>query len=274
MRFLPNAFSDGGGDSLATNGPLYLLGNITIIHVNSATGTDGAGYGVNPERPFATLAYAYSTCSGGEYIVLADGHTETFGSALTISTALTIIGLGDSGGNPTVKLTNSAAADILLNVTGTDVSIRNVWFAANTAANTTKPVVKFAGQRNHVRNCYFECGANNGYPALQILADTARVELCDFVSTGTGPSALPRAAIYVSVAVSDLRVTDVLVDGGSFGWSGLGALGTGGEAVGLVSVTRLTVENLSLIRGSDASVSSSTGYISGVTSTGESEVQF
>ena len=54
-----------------------------VYFVNSATGTDSAGNGQNPDAPFATLAYAVAqvTSGQGDVIYVMPGHAENIAAA-------------------------------------------------------------------------------------------------------------------------------------------------------------------------------------------------
>ena len=101
------------------------------IFVHSVTGTDAAGYGSNPDAPYATLAYALTaaTASKGDTIYLMPGHAEAVIAAGTITVAtigVRIIGLGQGSLRPTFTWTTANTATWL--VTAADVLIRNVIF--------------------------------------------------------------------------------------------------------------------------------------------------
>src|SRR5512138_1472506 len=70
-----------------------------VFFVHSGTGTDGAGYGKNPDSPVATLDYAIGLCtaSKGDVIYVLPGHAEnlTTATSLTMDVAgVKVIGLG------------------------------------------------------------------------------------------------------------------------------------------------------------------------------------
>lgn len=99
-----------------------------IWWVNSATGVDGAGYGQNPDSPFATLDYAIGKCtaSKGDVIYLAPGHAENVGTAGAITcdvAGITIIGLGWGANRPTFSFSGTAGTWL---VTAANVTIKNI----------------------------------------------------------------------------------------------------------------------------------------------------
>jgi len=86
-----------------------------ILFVCSVTGTDGAGYGQNPDAPLATVDYAIGLCTAGkgDVIYLLPGHAETVtATSIALDVAgITIIGLGN-GLNRPVFTYGAAAATI------------------------------------------------------------------------------------------------------------------------------------------------------------------
>ena len=97
----------------------------SVFFVGSAvTGaTDAAGYGDNPEKPFATLDYAIGQCTAnkGDVIYVLPGHTETTTAIAADVAGIRIIGLGRGGNKPT--LTATTASTDLINVTAANVEI-------------------------------------------------------------------------------------------------------------------------------------------------------
>src|SRR5437763_1962723 len=70
-----------------------------IFFVNSVNGTDGAGYGQNPDAPLATWDYAIGLCTAnqGDRIYLMPLHVETIAGAAGVAldvAGIETIGLG------------------------------------------------------------------------------------------------------------------------------------------------------------------------------------
>ncbi len=81
--------------------------------VHSGTGTDGAGYGQNPDAPCATIDYAIglATASQADIIYVMPGHNETITAATSCvidKIGLSIIGLGRGTNRPTLDFDNAA----------------------------------------------------------------------------------------------------------------------------------------------------------------------
>jgi hypothetical protein len=98
------------------------------VFVHSGTGTDGAGYGREPGKPFATIDYAIGQCTAdkGDVILVMPGHVEDLESGETIDAdvaGISIIGLGSGPSRPRIDF-NHATASIDVGAHG--VTIRNL----------------------------------------------------------------------------------------------------------------------------------------------------
>ena len=105
-----------------------------IWFVDSATGTDAAGYGRNPDAPLATLDYAVglATASKGDVIYLMPDHAENITSAtgcVLDKASVKVVGLGWGNARPTLTLTTHIGATI--SITATDVWLENVVVIGN-----------------------------------------------------------------------------------------------------------------------------------------------
>lgn len=106
----------------------------SIFFVHATTGTNGAGYGQNPDAPVATLDYAIGLCtaSKGDTIYLMPGHAENIanatGCAIDVA-GVRIIGLGQGALRPTLTITTATTATIA--VSAANVWIENVLIVSN-----------------------------------------------------------------------------------------------------------------------------------------------
>jgi hypothetical protein len=126
--------SNPGGFYVVSDRLLYPSG--TIFWVHSGTGTNGAGYGRNPDAPLASIDYAVGLCtaSKGDVIVAMPGHAETVSAAggLDLDVAgITIIGVGNGTLQPTVTLDTADTADV--DVDAANITVENIHFRANFA---------------------------------------------------------------------------------------------------------------------------------------------
>lgn len=105
-----------------------------VFFVHSGTGTDGAGYGQNPDAPCATIDYAVGLCtaSKGDRIYVMPGHAETLTAATSCVVdveGVQIIGLGTGALRP--KLTYTTAAGATISITAANVLIENIQLYSN-----------------------------------------------------------------------------------------------------------------------------------------------
>jgi hypothetical protein len=160
---------------------------------------DAVGYGKNPDAPFATLKYAFSSdvLESGDTVYLLPGHTEVCIAAGTITCDIAgvhIVGLGEGAARPTFTFTTSAAASLLisaanitlencvfdctgidaltkpLNISGADCKVNRCEFLLNDAAGQcTYGLVSTAGaDRLVVEDCYFYSSTNDAGTAAAI----------------------------------------------------------------------------------------------------------
>ncbi|MDO8630323.1 MAG: hypothetical protein Q7R41_07505, partial [Phycisphaerales bacterium] len=156
--------------------PVILDGSVhtgNIFYVDSAVGTDSAGYGTTPDAPLASIDYAIGLCtaSQGDRIIVLPGHAETT-TAITVDKAgISIIGLGVGATRPAI--TGDAVADVIT-VTSANTLIENLRFVTPSAAVTA--LINVAANRVTVRGCVFELGAN----IVDAITITAAGELATF----------------------------------------------------------------------------------------------
>lgn len=101
-----------------------------IFWVDSNTGTDGAGYGRNPDAPLATIDYAIGLCTANknDIIFVMAQHAETVTAAITLDVAgVSIIGLGHGRNKPTI--TGNGTIDAMT-ITAADCTVKGLVFAA------------------------------------------------------------------------------------------------------------------------------------------------
>jgi len=211
----PNGLGESLGAALLVNSPLFVSGTIHHVDSTNAAASDGAGYGVSKNKPYATLAYAIAQASSGDTIVCHDGHTETFTSAQAV-TGMIIAGAGQTGGKPTVKLTMNAAAAALF-TTGDGSVLWNLWIEEQSQANSVSAVNHTAGQLL-LLDCYFEADENSNDYCVTLAASTeVFVKNCTFVSNATDVTDLPTGAITVGASTL-LYSEGVAIDANSKGW--------------------------------------------------------
>lgn len=110
-----------------------------VWFVDSATGTNGAGYGQSPDSPVATLDYAIGLCtaSKGDVIYVLPGHAEnlTLATSVNVDVAgVKIIGLGWGNLMPTLSMTAAAGS---VTLAAANVTLKNLKLVANFATGVT-----------------------------------------------------------------------------------------------------------------------------------------
>ena len=157
-----------------------------IFYVDSAVGTDGAGYGSTPDAPLATIDYAIGLCTAnqGDVILVLPGHSETLAALITVDKAgISIIGLGEGAARP--QITVGAVIDGI-SITSNDVLVENLYINEATAAATSN--INVAAARAILRKIHMDLGAND-VDAITVTAagELFTVEDCTAVVTANGP---------------------------------------------------------------------------------------
>lgn len=270
---LPNGIGQSAGDSLATVSPLEVNGNVWYVNANHSYALDAASPAGRSElRPLQTLSQAQASASNGDIIVLMDGHTETYTGVFTITKNVCIVGGGSSSGVPTVTFTNNSAAGVMFSFTGSGLQeLRNVKIAVNAQTNAQARLSNANTGVLRLAGCYFQCGATDTGPALLNTTNGVNIHLknCTFVSTATNAGSRPESAFKVSAAMTTLLMDGVVFDNGTVGFSNTYALSIG------AAVTALAAENMSFLRGADASIfETAVGYLAATTATGAPRIDW
>jgi hypothetical protein len=168
------------GGAILTTGTIFFVDSGHSAASNSNAGTDIT-------QPKATIAGAMTDCtaSAGDYIVVAEGHTETITAAITCDKiGVTIVGLGNGTLRPTI--TGTGATDGF-DFTAANTRLSNFRITWTTAATTGMVNVAAAGCQ--VDNCHFimPLKAEVGIAVQTAIADTM---ICDnyFEVTANGPN--------------------------------------------------------------------------------------
>jgi len=98
-----------------------------VFWVNSVTGTDGAGYGRDPNSPVATIDYAVGLCtaSKGDVIYVMPGHNEGLGNAqIAVDViGISIVGLGRGALTPRIDFDHANAS---IDISAVGCTIKNL----------------------------------------------------------------------------------------------------------------------------------------------------
>jgi hypothetical protein len=156
--------------------------------VHSVTGSDSAGYGSSPDKPFDTVDYAIGKCtaSKGDIIYVLPGHSETIVATNGFDADLAgiaIIGLGWGAQRPTFLLDDT---DAQINIGAASVRIENLRFVAGISAVVAGVQVEGVTDA-HFKDCEFYWGGTTGDDliiALELEAGAHRciVENCRFLA--------------------------------------------------------------------------------------------
>lgn len=124
---------------------------------SSVTGaSDSAGFGLSPDKPFATLDYAVGQCtaSAGDTIFCMPNHSETLvaDSGVDIDVVgVHVIGLGEGSVRPTFSFGTAVTADFKLAANG--VTVENLLFLGRIDALTGP--IEISGTDCKLLNCEY-----------------------------------------------------------------------------------------------------------------------
>jgi len=130
--------------------------DIWFVDSTNTASSDAAGYGQNPDSPFATLDYAVSACAAaaGDVIICLPGHAEVVSAAAGLDLdcqGITIIGVGENSLMPTVTFDTDVLAD--MDVDAADITVQHMHFVAGIADVTAAIDVNACGFT--LRDCRF-----------------------------------------------------------------------------------------------------------------------
>jgi len=182
-------------------------GNIFYVDSGDGDASDTAGFGQNPDAPFATIDFAVGQCTAnqGDVIFVLPGHAETISAAAGIAldvAGITIIGIGDGANTPTVTFDTIISAD--MDVDAANITVENIHFIANFADITA--AIDVNATDFTLRRCRFselatdmnaliwvQDAAAAGSDRITIedcqgigLLDAANTHFVNFAGTGTG----------------------------------------------------------------------------------------
>ena len=165
-----------------------------LFFVDSANGTDGAGFGRNPDAPVATVDYAIGLCAedNGDVILVMPNHAESISSATAFVAdvgGVTIIGIGGGAAMPTLTLDTAVGAT--LNVTDGDIRLQNLKLLSAFATGITAGITIAAGGGGcHLDGIVFtETDASSEFLigiSIHADADDLIIENCRYYGTDAG----------------------------------------------------------------------------------------
>jgi len=224
-------------------------GNIWFVQSTHSKATDGAGYGRNPDAPFATLDYAVSHAdvASGDTFYLMPTHAENLAADSDVDvdvSNLQILGLGWGGCRPTFTATAIAgdfklaascgilhnilflsgvdATTGLLEVSSADWLIENCEFRDSVDQATDMLVALDGSDRLHIKDCKFTMAAAAGAnSAIAIVSsDDVEIEGCeiygnfavgaiDFRTTASARTDIHDCKIWTANA-ADIAIVDTI----------------------------------------------------------------
>jgi hypothetical protein len=143
-------------------------GDVWFVDSTNTAASDTAGFGQNPDAPFATLDYILSLAVSGDTIICLPGHAEVVAAAagLVFDVAgITVIGVGEGDLMPSITLTDPASD---IDIDAADIVINHMEFVAGAADITA--AIDVNACRFTVRDCRF-VGDNAGLNALIWIQD-------------------------------------------------------------------------------------------------------
>ena len=185
-------------------------GDVWYVDSTNAAASDTAGFGRNPDAPFATLDYAVGNCtaSKGDLIVVMPGHIETVATASALDfdvAGIKVIGLGWGDLRPKVQLSAQAST---VEFNADDMWIENLIFEGTFATGVTVGLdIKTGCDDLMLKNCVIRgtAAANELLKGITIEATNDRITIdgCEFFEYAGGDAS---AAIHTEGAFTNLVI--------------------------------------------------------------------
>jgi hypothetical protein len=128
--------------------------DIWFVDSTNTAASDSAGYGHNPDAPFATLDYILSLAVSGDTIICMPGHAEVVAAAagLVFDVAgITVIGVGEGALMPTITFTDTTSD---MDIDAADITIVHMNFVAGIA--DVAAAIDVNACRLTIRDCRFD----------------------------------------------------------------------------------------------------------------------
>jgi hypothetical protein len=192
-------------------------GDVWFVDSNATNTSDASGYGMTPDSPFATLAYAFSSdaVSSGDVVYVMPGHAETLDAAgdITMDIAgVSVVGLGKGTSRPTFTFATLTTATWL--ITAANVSVKNVLITVTGTIDVANAIT-VTGTDSLLEDVEFrDSAATSQFADFLILGATstrARVVRPVVRSHASGDAA--QSGILISSAVDGIEIVDPQIDG-------------------------------------------------------------
>jgi hypothetical protein len=208
--------------SRRTPGGIYTVADIEQVpgrawFVEAATGADTTSNGYSPDKPFATLAYAFSSdlVAADDVVYVMPGHTETVDAAgdITMDIAgVRVVGLGTGSLRPTFTFATSTAATWL--ITAANITVENVLITTSGVIDVVNAITVSAADVRLVDVEVRESAANSQFvDPLIITTGGARCRIDRYVCRSHASGDAIQSGILVDAAVDGVEINDALIDG-------------------------------------------------------------
>ena len=231
-------------------------GNIWFVDSGASGASDGAGYGRNPDAPFATLDYAVGNCtaSNGDVIYVLPGHAENLAadSAVDIDVAgVKVVGLGWGASRPTFTAT-ATAGDFKL--AAASVWVENILFLGGIDATTG--IIEIGAADCVLKDCEYRDSTGQATDVVMVIASADRCTIDGLVVNGASAAGC-NSAISVNAA-DDLEIKNCYL----YGNFAVGAIDfrTAASARTNIHDCKIWTENAADIAVVDT-ITASTGFI-------------
>ncbi len=155
----------------------FTTGSVFFVHSSGSN----SNLGVDPDSPFATLAYAITqlTASKNDIIYLMPGHTGTTTAIPANVVGINIKGVGHGAARPTITATTGASD--LINVTAASFRMDNVILVGAASGCTALIDLSSAADSFHLSNCRLKgLAAPTAHITIAPGANEGLVEHCYF----------------------------------------------------------------------------------------------
>lgn len=207
------------GGTFTVAGNRVTTGNIWWVDSgNTSTGANAVKYGQNPDNPFLSISYAFSSdlvqADNGDIIYVMPGHTETVATdgALTADIAgVTIVGLGKGDARPVISIISDTAAAAIFS--GTGIVIDNMRFSMGMDAATDP--IQISGDGCVMENCeIIEATACEALDLISVSGD--RCVLHDLKIRGRNTTDSDALCAIHLVGTDDIEIYNIYAYGGDW----------------------------------------------------------
>ena len=231
-------------------------GDIWFVNSGAAAASDSAGFGQNPDAPFATLDYAVGKCTAnnGDVIYVMPGHAENLIAAATVDidvAGVTVIGLGKGAARPTFTATVAAGA---FKLNAASVRIENLLFLGGVDATTG--LVRVVGADCAIINCEYRDSVGQATDVIITTAAADRLLIDGWRHIGDAAAGTDTAIALVGG--SDIEIRNFYL---------YGNFAVGGISVRTTATTRLNLHDgyiwnaNAVVIGIIDTITGSTGWI-------------